>query len=58
MIRVTELEGLMNSNGFPQASSIMCSLSQDVEGIQMVKLAAKHVRNLVPQVQLLLDRLS
>ena len=29
---------------------MLSKLSQDVDGIQMVKMASKHVRTLVPQV--------
>ena len=33
-----------------QAASILCSLSKDVDGIQVVKMAAKNVKTLIPQV--------
>ncbi len=35
-----------------QASRMLCSLSRDVDGIQITKMAAKHVSTLIPQVWL------
>ena len=29
---------------------MLCKLSKDVDGIQMVKMASRHIKTLIPQV--------